>query len=183
MMPSRARTQEIYPPCCRSLDICESPRGPTSCRSPRLVMEALDASSEAQTSASEDRGARGRRLLLLGDGRVLRVLNQLDGREAVLLVVVALAGVGDDAVVGREQTPAPLSACVLVNGVGHARRRRRRRSGRGGRSGRGRARGRRGGLGRRVRGGGGGVVGWRGGLRVACGAGRADRNEQKHREE
>lgn len=71
--------------------------------------------------------ARGEcRLGLLGDGRVLRVFNQLDGREAILLVVVSLARVRDDAVVGREQTPAPLPSGVLVHGIGHARGRRRR---------------------------------------------------------
>lgn len=51
----------------------------------------------------------------LEDRRVVRPLNQLDSVEAVLLVEVAFARVGDHAVIGRHELPAPVPLAILVD--------------------------------------------------------------------
>lgn len=57
--------------------------------------------------------------LLFVDRGVVGTLNEVDRRQAIALVVVPLARVGDDPVICRQQVPTPLPRVVFEHYVLH----------------------------------------------------------------
>lgn len=60
----------------------------------------------------------GRYLLFVNRSRAT-AFDEVNGRQAVLLVPVSLAGVGDLAIVARKKKPTPMAVRVFVNVVSH----------------------------------------------------------------